>query len=87
MSSDFDDKQAVVLASSPTKRQLAARSRRTKLILHLSREAKQNLEKLRLKSLDKRGRKPGESQIIEELINTALKNEPEAPYPANKKSP
>jgi len=71
MSSDFKDKRA---------------RRRVKMSLYLSPTAKENLEKLRLKSLDKRGRKPAESQIIEDLINTAAKDVPQVFYPRGKRS-
>ena len=49
--------------------------------IELSAAAKANLEKLQLRSLDKQGRQPGRSQIIEWLINTAAIREPDAPYP------
>jgi hypothetical protein len=74
---------------SRRKRKTAGKSngqRRTKIILRLSQEAKENLEKLRLKSLDRQGRKPAAAQIIEGLINAAAKSEPEAPYPNNENS-
>ena len=77
------------MVASRRNRQTKARSngqRRTKIILRLSPEAKENLEKLRLKSLDRQGRKPAAWQIIEGLINAAAKSEPEAPYPNNENS-
>ena len=52
--------------------------------LQLSAQAEENLEKLRLKSLDQRGEMPNVSELIERLINQALKNEPELPYPGSK---
>jgi hypothetical protein len=55
--------------------------RPAKLTIRLSRSAKNNLEELRLRSLDKRGRMPSTSEIIEALLNTALENE-KVPYPA-----
>jgi hypothetical protein len=86
MSRDFKDKQADIPASS-LKRKVAGRGqRRIRISLYLSSTAKENLQKLRLKSLDKRGRKPAESQIIEYLINTAAKNVPEVFYPTGKRS-
>lgn len=86
MSSDFKDKQPGIPASS-LKRKVAGRGRRrVKMSLYLSPTAKENLEKLRLKSLDKRGRKPAESQIIEDLINTAAKDVPQVFYPRGKRS-
>lgn len=48
--------------------------------LYLSDEAKKNLEFLRLKFLDKQGRKPSGSQIIERLLNAAVADE-KVPYP------
>ena len=77
------------MGASRRKRKTAAKSngqRRTKIILRLSQEAKENLEKLRLKSLDRQGRKPAASQIIEGLINAAAESEPEAPYPNDENS-
>jgi hypothetical protein len=88
VSSTFEYKE-LSMGASPRKRKTAARSnepRRTKIVLRLSQETKANLEKLRLKSLDRQGRKPAASQIIEGLINAAAKSEPEAPYPNNKSS-
>jgi len=86
MSSDFKDKQPGIPASS-LKRKVAGRGRRrVKMSLYLSPTAKENLEKLRLKSLDKRGRKPAEPQIIEDLINTAVKDVPQVFYPRGKRS-
>jgi hypothetical protein len=52
-----------------------------KLKLRLSAQAEEDLEKLRLKSLDQRGEMPNVSELIERLIKKALKNEPELPYP------
>jgi hypothetical protein len=77
------------MGASQRKRKTAARPnepKRSKIVVGLSQEAKANLEKLRLKSLDRQGRKPAAWQIIEELINAAAKSEPEAPYPNNKNS-
>ncbi|HWO42027.1 MAG TPA: hypothetical protein VNO43_09510 [Candidatus Eisenbacteria bacterium] len=51
-----------------------------KLTIFLSEEAKENLELLRLKSLDRRGRKPTGSEIIEDLLLAALEGE-KVPYP------
>jgi hypothetical protein len=55
--------------------------RPAKLKIQLSRVAKNNLEELRLRSLDKRGRKPSASEVIEALLNAALAEE-KIPYPA-----
>jgi hypothetical protein len=88
MRSNFGDKR-ILLPSSSDHHKVAHGSndrRRKKITLYLSQKAKENLEKLRLKSLDKRGRKPAESQIIENLINSAAKSDPDVPYPANKAS-
>lgn len=51
------------------------------ITVYLSREAKKNLEWLRLRLLDKRGRKPSGSQIIESLLEAAVGPEG-VPYPA-----
>jgi hypothetical protein len=55
--------------------------RPAKLTIQLSRAAKNKLEELRLRSLDKRGRKPSASEVIEALVNAALADE-KVPYPA-----
>jgi hypothetical protein len=52
------------------------------VLIELSPTAKANLEKLQSHSLDKRGREPAASQIIERLINAAAVNVPDAPYPS-----
>ena len=51
------------------------------VLIELSPEAKTNLKKLQLLSLDSQGRQPGPSQIIEKLINAAVVSGPDAPYP------
>ena len=51
------------------------------VLIELSAEAKTNLKKLQLLSLDGQGRQPGASQIIEKLINAAVVRSPDAPYP------
>jgi hypothetical protein len=51
------------------------------VLIKLSPEAKSNLKKLQLLSLDRQGRQPGPSQIIEKLINAAVVSGPDAPYP------
>jgi len=56
----------------------------SKVKLQLSAQAEENLEKLRLKSLNQRGEMPNVSELIERLINKALKNERELPYPGSK---
>ena len=52
------------------------------LLIELSTTAKTNLKKLQLLSLDRQGRQPEPSQIIEKLINAAAVSGPDAPYPA-----
>ena len=54
---------------------------RDPLVLRLSRRAKDNLQILQLKFLDRRGRQPNASEIIEKLINDAARSEPDVPYP------
>ena len=51
------------------------------LLIELSTTAKTNLKKLQLLSLDRQGRQPEPSQIIEKLINAAAVSGPDAPYP------
>ena len=51
------------------------------VVIELSAEAKTNLKKLQLLSLDRQGRQPDPSQIIEKLINAAVVSGPDAPYP------
>jgi hypothetical protein len=52
------------------------------LLIELTPRAIANLEMLQLHSLDKRGRQPAPSEIIEKLINAAAVNGSDAPYPA-----
>jgi hypothetical protein len=61
------------------------REKQFKITLYLSQQAKENLEKLRLKLLDKQGRKPADSQIVEGLLRAAFKNEVETPYPVKRR--
>ena len=51
------------------------------VLIKLSPEAKTNLKKLQLLSLDSQGRQPEPSQVIEKLINAAVVSGPDAPYP------
>ena len=51
------------------------------VLIELSPEAKTNLKKLQLLSLDSQGRQPEPSQVIEKLINAAVVSGPDAPYP------
>jgi hypothetical protein len=51
------------------------------MLIELSPKALANLEQLQLHSLDKQGRQPAPSEIIEKLINAAAVNGPDAPYP------
>jgi hypothetical protein len=62
------------------RRSKAAPARTFKLAIRLSPEAKRDLEELRVRSLDKHGRKPTPSQVVENLIESALRNET-IPYP------
>jgi hypothetical protein len=55
---------------------------RDPLVLRLSRRAKDNLQILQLKFLDRKGRQPNASEVIERLINEAAGSEPDVPYPA-----
>lgn len=69
-------KQRVSVLSSSRERNPSMRTNHrnpAKMVLYLSGDAKENLEALRLLSLDKQGRKPKNSEIIETLINAALK--------------
>lgn len=52
------------------------------LLLELSPQARLNLARLQLISLDSQGRQPGPAQVIEKLINDAAGREPDAPYPS-----
>jgi len=56
------------------------RAQEHKLTICLSAEAMENLELLRLKSLDRQGRKPSGSEIIEDLLLAAVERE-KVPYP------
>jgi len=66
--------------------QVARRGRRVKMTVYLSPEANNNLEQLKFKKLDKNGKKPTGSRIIEGLLKTALKNERIPPYPVKRRS-
>jgi len=52
-----------------------------RLVIELSVGARKNLAKLQLRSLDRDGRQPQASQVIERLINAAAEAEPDVPYP------
>jgi hypothetical protein len=65
---------------------IRAAAPRVKLTVYLSDEASDNLELLKFKKLDRSGRKPTGSRIIEGLLKTALKNESIPPYPVKKRS-
>ena len=52
-----------------------------KMAVWLSLEAKKALEQLRLRYLDKEGRRPTGSQVIESLLKAVVANE-KVPYPA-----
>ena len=49
--------------------------RRVRMAVYLSREAKNNLELLRLRHLDNQGRKPTGTQVIEGLLKAAVAHE------------
>ncbi len=49
------------------------------MLIEISPTAKTNLKKLRLVSLDRQGRQPEPSQIIEKLIDAAAVSGPDAP--------
>jgi len=51
------------------------------VVLRLRPRTKQNLQLLQLKFLDRKGREPDPSEVIEKLINDAAGNELEVPYP------
>jgi len=51
------------------------------VLIKLSPEAQTNLKKLQLLSLDRQGRQPAPSQVIEKLINAAVVSRPDEPYP------
>jgi hypothetical protein len=59
----------------------SGKAQRTQLRLELSPEAREKLQRLQLNSLDQRGAMPDVSEVIERLIENALKNAPEIPYP------
>jgi hypothetical protein len=65
---------------------VARRVRRVKMTVYLSQEASNNLDRLKFKKLDKNGRQPTGSRIIEGLLKTALKNERIPPYPVKRRS-
>jgi hypothetical protein len=69
------------VAKSNSAKPMSRSSKLQGLTLKLSAEAKEKLQKLRLKSLDGRGQMPNVSEVIERLINDALKDEPQLPYP------
>lgn len=52
------------------------------LVVELSPQARQQLAKLQLESLDRQGRQPGAAQLIEKLINAAAGSASQPPYPA-----
>jgi hypothetical protein len=65
-----------------TSAQIAKRNQATEpMLIELSAAAKTNLIKLQLLALDRQGRQPEPSQIIEKLINAAAVSGPDAPYP------
>ena len=64
----------------------ASHSKRIKMTIYLTPEAKRNLEQLQFKLLDNQGRKPTASQIVEGLLKRALKGEKIPTYPVKRKS-
>jgi hypothetical protein len=68
------------MVEKKSKQRKSSAPRVIKISIQLSGEAKKNLEFLRLKFLDKQGRKPTQSQVIERLLNAAVANE-KVPYP------
>ncbi|MBI4524000.1 MAG: hypothetical protein HY695_09345 [Deltaproteobacteria bacterium] len=66
---------------SSSKRQ--ADSRQIKLTLYVTPKTIENLERLRLKALDRNGKRPAKSTLIESLINRAMAahKEEKIPYP------
>ncbi len=62
--------------------EIVARNQATEpMLIELSPATKTNLKMLQLRSLDRQGRQPSPSQIIEKLINAAAVSGPDAPYP------
>lgn len=62
-----------------SERPTSGKAKLTRLTLQLSAEAKEKLQKLRLRSLDGSGQMPDVSEVIERLIHGA--HQPEMPYP------
>jgi hypothetical protein len=62
------------------------RGTKNKMTVYLSQDASNNLERLKFKKLDKNGKRPTGSRVIEELLRTALKNERIPPYPVKRGS-
>jgi hypothetical protein len=55
---------------------------REAVVLRLRPRTKQNLQLLQLKFLDRKGREPDPSEVIEKLINDAAARNFDVPYPA-----
>lgn len=64
-----------------SERPTSGKAKLTRLTLQLSAEAKEKLQKLRLRSLNGSGQMPDVSEVIERLIHGALKYQSEMPYP------
>lgn len=79
MHGKFDQKSRVAKANSG--KPMSGRSKLHDLTVQLSAEAEEKLQMLRLRSLDGCGQMPNVSEVIERLIDDALKNEPQLPYP------
>ncbi|MGZ8467481.1 MAG: hypothetical protein ACXWXT_18205 [Candidatus Binatia bacterium] len=75
-------KASAVVKMKKTSAENAGQNRAAEpLLIELSPAANTNLKTLQLLSLDRQGRQPSPSQIIEKLINAAAVNGPDAPYP------
>jgi hypothetical protein len=75
-------KASAMVKMKKTSAEIAAPNRAAEpLLIELSPAANTNLKTLQLLSLDRQGRQPSPSQIIEKLINAAAVNGPDAPYP------
>jgi hypothetical protein len=81
----FKREPAAMVSKSPRlakkiRKHIKPQAADVRVTIYLSQEATKNLEWLRLKLLDKRGRKPSGSQIIESLLAAAVGHE-KVPYP------
>jgi len=75
-------KAGTVAKVKKTSAEIAEQNQATEpILIELSPAARTNLIKLQLLALDRQGRQPEPSQIIEKLINAAAVSGPDAPYP------